>query len=141
MPAKSRYVRGQRYERRCVVCGYAFATGFARSRYCTDPCRRQATTARERITRRAERSGRNARRRARRYGGRIVPYDRAAIFERDGWMCAICGSAIDPRLRYPDPLSPSIDHDDLLVDGGDDAPWNVRASHLRCNLRRQARAA
>lgn len=143
MPARSRFRRLTPFEG-TLTCAHCSATFTARQRnhtYCSISCSRAARTIRERVTRRAERTGRNARRRARRFGGRVVAYDRTSIFERDGWICALCGGPIAPELRYPNPLSPSIDHAELLADGGDDAPWNVRSSHLRCNLRRQRAAA
>jgi hypothetical protein len=65
------------------------------------------------------------------------------IFERDKWMCRIdkClfGSRrINPKRKYPDPRSASVDHILPVVHGGDDTQFNKRASHLRCNLARQA---
>jgi 5-methylcytosine-specific restriction endonuclease McrA len=80
---------------------------------------------------------RTARRRARRHGCDAEPYDRTAIFERDDWTCWLCGEAIVPALAWPNPRSPSIDHVIPLVLGGPDAPKNLRAAHLACNVRKQ----
>lgn len=60
------------------------------------------------------------------------------IFERDGWMCGICGRKINKKLKYPNPLSKSIDHIVPLSKGGNDSPANVQAAHLRCNVGKQA---
>jgi 5-methylcytosine-specific restriction endonuclease McrA len=65
-------------------------------------------------------------------------YQNNYIFERDGWMCQICGRRINKRLRYPNPLCASIDHIIPLSKGGNDNPINVQASHLRCNLGKHA---
>lgn len=60
------------------------------------------------------------------------------IFERDNWICGICGRKINRRLRHPNPLSPSIDHIQPLSKGGWDSPVNVQAAHLRCNIGKSA---
>lgn len=57
------------------------------------------------------------------------------IFERDGWTCGVCNTAIDPDLEHPDLGSAVIDHIDPLPHG-ENTPENVRAAHLRCNLTR-----
>lgn len=79
------------------------------------------------------------RRKARKRGNATEPYQRLAIFERDQWVCALCGQPIDAVLTYPDPMCPSIDHVVPLAAGGADAPGNIQASHLICNLRKGAR--
>lgn len=57
------------------------------------------------------------------------------IFERDDWTCGVCGEWIDRDLGHPDPASACIDHIVPLPDG-ENTPENVRAAHLRCNIRR-----
>ena len=60
------------------------------------------------------------------------------IYERDGWRCGICGKGVDGRLKYPHPMSPSLDHI-IPIDpsqGGTHTRDNVRCSHLVCNVRR-----
>jgi len=61
------------------------------------------------------------------------PYTRAEIFERDGWVCQLCGQPVDPKLSAPDPGSASIDHVIPLSLGGDDTPANVQLAHFGCN--------
>lgn len=60
--------------------------------------------------------------------------DRDVVGERDGWVCGLCGTSIDPRLAWPNPLSPSLDHVVPLSTGGAHVASNVQISHLRCNL-------
>jgi len=60
------------------------------------------------------------------------------IFERDGWICGICGQKINRRLKYPNPRSKSIDHIVPISQGGADAPINLQAAHLRCNISKNA---
>ena len=79
------------------------------------------------------------RRRARLRGAVTEVFSDAEIFERDGWVCGICGQSIDPNLRYPDPASPSLDHIVPLSRDGDHTRTNVQASHLGCNRRKGSR--
>lgn len=62
-----------------------------------------------------------------------------AVFKRDGWRCGICLEQVDQALRYPDPMSASIDHVVPLAAGGAHTMANVQCSHLGCNVRRGAR--
>lgn len=61
---------------------------------------------------------------------------RAEIFERDHWICHLCGDPINPDARHPDPLTGSIDHVVPRSLGGPDEPSNLAASHLVCNMRK-----
>ena len=60
------------------------------------------------------------------------------IFERDGWVCGICHEPIDPEVKWPDPMSKSLDHIIPISEGGVHTRANVRASHLGCNVVRGA---
>lgn len=52
-------------------------------------------------------------------------------------VCWLCGHAIDLNLRWPDPMSPAIDHVVPLSKGGaPEDPANLRPSHLRCDQSR-----
>jgi hypothetical protein len=65
--------------------------------------------------------------------------DHRAIGERDRWRCGICGRPIDRSLRFPEPLSASVDHIVPLSQGGTHTAANVRITHLRCNVTRSNR--
>jgi len=75
----------------------------------------------------------NRKRRALRFNNGHKPYSDNYIFERDGWRCGICGRKINKKLKWPNPLSASIDHIIPLSNGGSDSPVNLQATHLRCN--------
>ena len=81
----------------------------------------------------------NLRRRRLLAGAVQETYRREDIFERDAWMCGICGRAIDPQLRFPDQWSSSIDHIVPVSRGGNDTRANVQAAHLKCNISKQDR--
>lgn len=66
-----------------------------------------------------------------------TPYDRVSIFERDGWVCQLCGEPVDREACWPDPGCATIDHIVPLSLGGEDSPSNVRLAHYGCNSSRQ----
>lgn len=76
--------------------------------------------------------------------------------QRDGWhtipaadeqtldlcpTCYLCGETIDYNLKYPDPMSQSLDHVVPLIAGGSHTRDNLAYTHLRCNVRKGARSA
>ena len=49
-------------------------------------------------------------------------------------ICALCGKPVDKSLKYPDPLSPCIDHIIPIAKGGHPADIsNLQLAHLACN--------
>lgn len=69
----------------------------------------------------------------------MVPADSispADVYERDGWLCGICGTQVDRTAVYPDPMSPSLDHVLPLSLGGHHTLENVALAHLSCNVRK-----
>lgn len=81
----------------------------------------------------------SAKRRAVYHAGEDI--DPLVVFERDHWLCGICGNPINRRLRYPAWKCATIDHVVPICQalaGG----WpihlihtyeNVQAAHRRCN--------
>lgn len=67
------------------------------------------------------------------FGGASTRFDHAEVFERDGWVCGICQKPVDQSVKYPDPMSASLDHVIPLSRGGDHVPDNAQCSHLTCN--------
>jgi hypothetical protein len=62
------------------------------------------------------------------------------IATRDAWVCQICFRKVNKRLKYPHPLSGSLDHVIPLSRGGYHTRQNVVLTHLRCNLVKNAHA-
>ncbi len=122
---------------RCLDCGDPSALGHRgqRTNWCA-PCRRERHLRRQRVSA----NFRHHARRAQWRGAATEKFTRESIFERDGWRCALCDRRIRRDLRHPHPLSASLDHSVPLARGGQHTRQNVRAAHLRCNLRKNARA-
>jgi hypothetical protein len=71
--------------------------------------------------------------------GKIERYDPIEIFERDSWVCGLCGVPVDKTKKHPDPFSASIEHIVPVSRGGSDTRDNVELAHLRCNVSRGTR--
>lgn len=59
-----------------------------------------------------------------------------ALGDRDGWRCHLCRRRVDPRIKSPDPKSPSFDHLVPVSDDGKNVRTNVRLAHRGCNSSR-----
>jgi len=71
-----------------------------------------------------------------RYDGRPMRRLRARV-KREEPICWLCGHAIDPSLKAPDPGSFSLDHVIPVTRGGPELDRsNCRAAHRLCNMKR-----
>lgn len=143
-----------RGERVCRFCGEVFEARSSRATVCySDDCQREKNNERMRGYFRAwreshgityqhakyperRRAHADARKALVRGASGAEPVERGAIFERDGWVCGLCGKSIDPGLVFPHPLSATVDHIVPLSAGGAHSPENVQAAHLTCNARK-----
>ena len=48
-------------------------------------------------------------------------------------VCGICGRPVDKSLKYPDPMSPTVDHIIPCAKGGSDDLDNLQLAHRACN--------
>lgn len=48
-------------------------------------------------------------------------------------VCGICGQPVDKSLKYPDPMSPTVDHIIPCSRGGSDDLDNLQLAHRKCN--------
>lgn len=56
-----------------------------------------------------------------------------ALLIKTATKCALCGLPINKNLKYPDPMSISIDHIIPISKGGKSSLDNLQATHLICN--------
>jgi len=111
----------------CSVCGQHLGDSRFKSVFCSRSC--QALRAHER-------------RSAKRSRAPIDRVDPGQIFQRDNWVCHICGKQIDPLLKDKHPMMVSLDH---VIPVSDPAypghiAANLAAAHLRCNISKHNRA-
>ena len=68
--------------------------------------------------------------------GPVEKFLNVDVFERDDWLCGLCGEPVDKDLSWPDPMSASLDHIIPLSRGGAHTLDNVQLAHLVCNIRK-----
>lgn len=56
-------------------------------------------------------------------------------------ICGICGQPVDKRLKFPDPMSATIDHIIPLAKGGTNDQENLQLAHFWCNRQKSDRLA
>jgi hypothetical protein len=64
---------------------------------------------------------------------------RSEIYNRDGWICGICGKPVDSSLNWPDPMSVSLDHIVPVTKGGGHTRANTQCAHFGCNSSKRDR--
>ena len=111
---------------RCVVCDDWFYADDRNTRCCSRSCTREDKIGADKL--------RAALQRQTNTGLPTERFPSVEIYERDGWVCGICGTAIDRTISWPDRMSASIDHIIPVSRGGSHVKENVQASHLRCNI-------
>jgi 5-methylcytosine-specific restriction endonuclease McrA len=62
---------------------------------------------------------------------------RRQLGERDGWICQLCKENLNDLVKYPHPLSTSIDHIVPVWKGGSDNLSNLQLAHRLCNMKKQ----
>lgn len=74
--------------------------------------------------------------RARYYGVPYEPVPPIFIFERDGWVCHICGNITDRNAPPRSANSPSLDHIVPMSKGGPHLRSNLATACFLCNCRK-----
>ena len=114
-------------KRICKSCGNEFTAPYSDKRrsFCSRECGKRFFGRIHKKTRRARLKGCEAE--------RINPLE---VFERDGWICGICGKKVNPNLKHPHHKSVALDHVIPLSLGGPHTWGNVQCSHFICNSRK-----
>jgi hypothetical protein len=132
-------------DRTCENCGVIVHDCHAYSKARCEQCRAESKRKANRTAK--KKYGRNHRQRARHHGVKYVSVPVAAIYERDGYLCQLCGkrcfkaakySKLDGRIH---PRSPTIDHIVAMACGGNHEPGNLQTACFECNSRKGARSA
>lgn len=105
----------------CAWCRESFVATAARTddnapRFCSRRCMKSASKARR--------------------GRFVIPVPvRLAIYERDSWMCQLCGDPVDSTLNPSDAWAATLDHIvcQSWTDEPDHSPENLRLAHRWCN--------
>ena len=119
-------VKDYKTPKTCKTCGGVFYSPYPNQLYCSERCKRKAKPKTSSI-----------RKRCRKYG---VYYDSAVtrrrVFERDKYICQICGKPTDPSdtsWGTIGPNAPTVDHIVALKNGGSHTWDNVQCAHAICN--------
>lgn len=112
----------------CRVCGVSFqqmrAIG-AHAYYCSVRCRALGS--------RDSQKQATHRRRARLHHAGCEFIRCSDIFERDCWVCQLCGRPVDKKLVWPNDAAATLDHIRPLSRGGGHTRANVQLAHWGCN--------
>jgi hypothetical protein len=68
--------------------------------------------------------------------GKYEKFTAIEIYERDGWICQLCGKKVLKDRVVPHPKAPTLDHIIPIVDGGAHIRKNVQLAHFECNCKR-----
>lgn len=118
--------------RYCPTCGAQVPSSRrSHAAYCSEDCAKVARHTFEKARRRITGVGSD---------GAIVSVNRFDVYDRDGWVCQLCGEPVDRAARFPDPFAPSLDHIVPVARGGSHDITNLQTAHVRCNVARGARA-
>jgi len=76
----------------------------------------------------------NRKQRALKYETRVEIITEKIIYVRDALVCQHCKKRMNKNLKWPHPMSPSLDHIVPLSQGGTHTYGNIQLAHLSCNL-------
>lgn len=120
-------------DRECRECKAPFRQGRRWQMHCSTECETSSLKRMQRTNK--------LRRKVRTKGLLAESIDPLLVFERDRWICHLCGVKTDQKLRgFPVPLAPELDHIVSLAEGGSHTWGNVACACRACNGAKGARS-
>ncbi len=105
----------------CRECALLMAfPGYTEKLYCSKECQQKARNRRQGTRPRGHRK------------------HAAFVYERDDYLCWLCGDRVDTTIAAPHPLAATLDHIVPRSLGGSDDPDNLGTAHFICNSKRGA---
>lgn len=124
----------------CEVCGKKWSSGRRRDkRICSKVCATNKWRQENPERARAQRMDAVRRRRARLAKVTVEYFTIKDVRMARGDDCYLCGGRINYKLRFPHPMSPSLDHVIPISAGGAHSLENAAMAHMECNNRKGAR--
>ena len=112
----------------CLTCGKAVGASRLGITYCSSDCADRSEASRE-----AKRTAR-LKGKARKRAATVESVNPTRVFERDGWLCHLCGGKTDRAKRGTyHPKAPELDHIVPLAKGGAHSYANTACAHRKCN--------
>ncbi|MCY1278184.1 hypothetical protein D9M69_394820 [compost metagenome] len=130
-------------QRECRGCGILFGSNMPQKVYCSSRCR--YAVKRQRIKAYAgmqeSRKARDAKRRALKRSSAVERIEPVKVFERDGWVCHLCGiKTLKSKRGTTHPRAPELEHIVALADGGTHTWGNVACACSACNRAKGSRS-
>ena len=123
----------------CEVCGKTWTGARNRNkRVCSNTCSAKAWARENPERHRANKMDAVRRRRARIAGVEVEHFTVQDIRMAHGDDCYLCGKPINYRLKFPHPMSPSVDHIMPISAGGPHSLSNCAMTHMGCNNKKNA---
>ena len=119
--------------RNCLVCGEEFVPHSNKRLVCSATCKHRYWKANHPIRRKEIDAKRQAIERSSKADQGAEHINRLFVFERDEWICQLCGSPVAPSLPARHAESATIDHIVPLSKGGAHCYANVQLAHHACN--------
>lgn len=117
----------------CQECGGTYIRRRKYQRHCSAICAQSAVSRSLEISRKHRRTYKLARRAMMR-GREADSIDPIKVFERDGWICHICGrKTLKTKRGTAHPKAPELEHIISLSSGGTHTWGNVACSCRQCN--------
>lgn len=125
-------------ERNCCTCGVLFSPLYGHGRQLRSACSNEChelfvKQSNKEIRNRSRHVFRIINKHSQLLHGERARFKRIEIYERDRWICKLCGKKVNKDLPSSDPMGATLDHIIPLSKGGLHIRENVQLAHRTCN--------